>query len=388
MIEKLIIERELHYLKSIVADELIEAKKREYKQSLPANLNDDKISFLAEVTSLANTIGGDLIYGIQKNAGTGKYELIGINIPDVDKEIQRLESILRDGIQPRILGLNILPIPIEESRCALIVRVGKSFIGPHRVTFRGHDKFYARNTNGKYQMDVSELRLAFNFSESAERKIREFHLDRIAKINANETPVPFIEGAKIVTHLIPISSFYADQNYDLSYFYEHPMELVPVTAPSWQCTYNLEGLFSYFRQEKESTFVYLQLFRNGAIEEVEGGSLRPEDGRKLIFSGTLESELKSAVTRYINILRKLGVEPNLLYYLSFLGIRSYTMAGPHAFEKWPGEVHEIVDDVIDMPEILIETFDIAADQLLKPSFDRLWNACGYPFCPSYGKRTK
>jgi hypothetical protein len=44
----------------------------------------------------------------------------------------------------------------------------RSWIAPHRV--KANDKFYGRNSKGKYPLDVSELRTAFMLSEQLTEK--------------------------------------------------------------------------------------------------------------------------------------------------------------------------------------------------------------------------
>jgi hypothetical protein len=41
-----------------------EGRQLDYKEQLPISSDDDKREFLGDVTSFANTAGGDLIYGV------------------------------------------------------------------------------------------------------------------------------------------------------------------------------------------------------------------------------------------------------------------------------------------------------------------------------------
>jgi hypothetical protein len=43
-------------------------------------------------------------------------------------------------------------------------------------------KFYGRNSAGKYPPDVGELRTAFTLSETVAERIRNFRVDRIARL--------------------------------------------------------------------------------------------------------------------------------------------------------------------------------------------------------------
>ncbi len=50
---------------------------------------------------------------------------------------------------------------------------------------------------------------------------------------------------------------------------------------------------------------------------------------------------------------------------------------------WIGEVHTIDRDILLLPEIVIESYDVIAEDILRPCFDSIWNACGFPRSPNY-----
>src|SRR3972149_8087710 len=190
-------------LLALINNEVLERKTLEYKKSLPGNSDSDKKEFLADITSFANASGGDLIFGMVQDSATGIPKVLeGMNVTNADEEKTRLDNLIRTGIQPRLPSVQIGTIPLENSKMAIIIRTQKSWISPHRVILGVHDKFYSRNSSGKYPLDVGELRIAFNLSETTTERIRNFRLDRISKILANETPVPLYDNPKIVLHLI------------------------------------------------------------------------------------------------------------------------------------------------------------------------------------------
>ena len=78
-------------LQSLIDEERIEKKVLDYKSELPGNSNSEKKDFLANVSSFANAVGGDLIYGVIENRKTGKPEkLEGIEIINVVKSLKLL----------------------------------------------------------------------------------------------------------------------------------------------------------------------------------------------------------------------------------------------------------------------------------------------------------
>ncbi len=167
-------------LQGLIDNSVLQGKTIEYKQSLARNSESDRKKFLADISSFANANGGDLIYGIIEDRKTGIPKVLrGLTIENVDQEISRLDSMIRDGIDPRIIGVTIKAVGLSNSRKALIIRIPKSWISPHRVTFKGYDKFYSRSANGKYPLDVGELRVAFTLSEAVTERIRRFREDRL-----------------------------------------------------------------------------------------------------------------------------------------------------------------------------------------------------------------
>src|SRR5260370_11826381 len=128
-----------------------ESRTLEYKRELPGGSDVDKREFLADVSALANTSGGDLLYGIEAKQGVA-VNVCGIQSPDFDLEIQRLENLARDGLEPRI-SCHMKRISFD-SKDLLLIRADRSWTGAHRVIFRGHAKFYGRNSTGKYALNT------------------------------------------------------------------------------------------------------------------------------------------------------------------------------------------------------------------------------------------
>ena len=387
MINKNIEEITKDDLQSLIDDQVIEHKTLEYKQRLPGDLEKEKKEFLADVSSFANASGGDIIYGIVEDKKTGKPKSIdGLVIENPDQEILRLENIIRNGLQPRLPSLTISkPIPIKEDKIALVIRVQKSWISPHRVTQGGHDKFYSRSSNGKYPLDVGELRIAFNFSETITERIRNFRLDRIAKILANETLISSAYKAKTALHLIPIISLNPSQHYDINEIAIAPDKMPPINSNGWDGRYNADGFITYAKFSGEEISSYVQLHRNGIMEAVEGFMLRFRDDKLLIPSPTYEARLIKSLTSYLSVLKELHVETPIFIFITLLNVKGYAMGiSPEKFI-----IHNtptIDRDVLILPETIIENYEQKAEVILKDSFDSIWNACGFKQSFNYNEK--
>ena len=119
-------------LMDLVTNATDERKDNEYKQELFLNTEKEKVEFLADVSSFANSNGGDLYIGIKEDKNTNKpIALPGISIENTDQEKLKIENLLRDGIQPRIIYKDIAWIPLSNGNKVLIIRIYQSDTSPH-----------------------------------------------------------------------------------------------------------------------------------------------------------------------------------------------------------------------------------------------------------------
>ncbi|VVB96997.1 Putative DNA-binding domain protein [uncultured archaeon] len=373
-------------LRNLVDNQVPESKTIDYKEALIGNSDSDKREFLADVSSFANASGGYLIFGIRELSGV-PVELCGLQNINADSEILRIESIIRDGIEPRIPGVSIRAVPLQNHRWAIVIRIPRSWGSPHMVTLklRGHERFFSRYSAGKYPLDVSELKAAFLLSETISERIRNFRVERLSKIVAEETPVKLNDVPKIVLHIIPISAFDSTTRFDLSPIAHDSSYLPPINTSGWNHRYNFDGFLTYGQfTESTSAHSYSQIFRNGIIEAVEASMLNPERNKRFIPSVAYERELLSALPRYLSSQRQLGVETPLIIMLSILGIFGYTLAINRS--RFPfADSHPIDRNTLLIPEILLERFDSDLAEIMKPAFDSVWNAAGWPRSMNYNE---
>jgi len=373
-------------LQSLVSNQRLENKTIEYKESLPDNSDSDKKEFLAEISSFANAAGGDLIFGIGEIDGIPS-ELCGLELTNVDAEKLRLESIIRDGIDPRIPVVSIRDIPLQtrELKVAIVIRVPRSWALPHMVTFKGHSRFYSRNSAGKYPLDVSDIRALFALSETTAERIRNFRLERLSKIISGETPVALDEVPKIILHIIPFGAFDPAAKFDVSSLVRDTGLLQPMSAPNWSHRHNFDGLLTYGQYSiSPYAYTYLQIFRNGIIEAVNAFLL--SDGSS-IPSQQYEKGLLDGLKRFFSIQKKLGVEPPLFIMLTLLGVAGYTMAVDRARLIWHSD-YPIDRDSLLIPEVMVENFECDPAEVMRPAFDAVWNAAGWPRSMNYDDEGK
>lgn len=372
MINKPIDQITIDDLKQLIQNSVLEGREIEYKEAFPSNSDSGKKEFLSDVSSFANANGGDLIIGVKEQNGTPK-ELSGVSVSNIDEEKLRLENMIRDGIEPRIQS-SIKVLNLDDNKI-VIIRITKSWNKPHRVIFKGHDKFYTRNSSGKYQMDTMELRTAFNLSETFAEKIRSFRTNRLNEIISNNTPVPLHEGGKIILHLIPLDCFSPGLKYNISSVANNSSKLSPINSNSGgSCRYNLDGILTYAGGAEDESYSYAQLYRNGIIEAVESHFLRHSE-EKYIPYVLYEKELLNSLPKYLSLLQELNVGLPILIFLSLTGVKGYYMPLKSLF---PHKHHKIDRNTLSLPEYVIESYDIDTKEILIPLFNIIWNACGLP----------
>lgn len=368
---------------ALVADDVREGRTLDYKEKLPGNADKDKKEFLADVSSFANAGGGDMIFGVvEKRDLEGKATglpqaapgLAGVN---ADAEIRRLDNMVRDGIKPRIPGIQIRVVEGFADGPVLVMRTPRSFAAPHMVTFQDHSRFYSRNSGGKYPLDVGEIRTAFAYSETLPERVRRFREERLGRIVAGETPAGAKDSPKVVLHLLPLRSLDPGSQIDLAAVAAHPERLSPMYSSGWDRRYNFDGFLCHNTRDK-LCHSYVQVFRSGAVEAVDARILVNRDGDKLFPAPAVARQLMQAVQNYLAALSAVEVDPPVFVMVSLLGVNGYYITG--AYE----DTEEAFDrDALLLPDVLVEELPVDPARLLRPVFDAIWQASGWSRCHHY-----
>lgn len=374
-------------IESLLNNEIRESKTLEYKSILPHYGESEKIPFLASVSALANTDGGDILFGIIEKKGI-PVELLGLEVKDVDGEILRLENAIQTGLEPRLTRFQSRVIKDQDGKIFLVLRVQKSWNHPHRVCFKDHAKFYKRNSAGKYPMDVSELRTAFVLSEQISERIRNFRVQRTTKIKADtDLPVPLYKGGKVSFHLVPLKAFTENFLFEVDRDDKIFNSLIPMGSSGWNTRYNLDGLVTYSGSRGEDAVSYTQFFRNGIIEAVS--ALGAFSDKKIIPSQAYEKDLIQAFSSYLNFYKELDVEGPIYFFISLLGVKEYEFA-INRNRFWPSHSPDYPldrDDIL-LPEGVIESVDVIPEIIFQPYFNMVWNAYGFRQSFNYNKEGK
>ena len=382
MLDKPIADITADDIQHLVDEGTPEKRTLEFKIELPGTKDSEKKEFLADVSSFANAVGGDLIFGVATTDGRAT-AAPGVTAQNVEAEVLRLDQMIRSGISPRIVGFQIHRVPGLRNGLAIVIRIPRSWQGPHIVSYQQHFRFFSRNAAGKFPMDVSDIRAAVLNAGSTEERIRMFRTDRLARIGAAETPVRLNSTRLICVHSAPFMAFSGVGQVDLARAVNRTELLEPLHhAGGWSApTFNIDGLYTHSPVHHEGSASYLQIFRNGTVEAVDARTIPcqppyPDAVPSVLFP----RKLFAYVTRLVQLYRLLEVEPPYVLFVSLLGVRGIHLG----VDLSRGLNLEPLDrDVLMLPELIIDTGTIEPDIELKPLLDTLWQSFGVHGCIDY-----
>ena len=369
----------------------------EYKETLPGPSDDDKREFLADVSSFANAIGGDILYGVTaERDATGKAtgcpeRAVGVAVASTDAELLRLQSIVRDNLDPRLALIEFKFIDGFERGPVLIIRIGQSWASPHIVKYKNWSRFFTRSSAGRQQLDVRELRAAFAASEALPERIRSFREDRLARLVSGQSPLGYGKNKMLCMHLLPVAAF--DRSPTVVPFIERfaslqPMQLNWIPSGHNKYRHNLDG-YQIISPARDAEYrdlpyakEYIQVFRNGCIECVSTLEM-PGDLKDWLPEGIAET-LTGCFQQYLDRLKKYELPLPIVLMVSMLGMQGTMIHIPDY--KIPiqmqaaasGQHHPIDQNHVLLPEVLIETYEIPALGVLRPILDAMYQGFGYP----------
>ncbi len=197
------------------------------------------------------------------------------------------------------------------------------------------------------------------------------------------------DDAKVVLHVVPIQSFALGFTVDLAPVAAKRPK--PLYASGWAHRRNFDGFLTFAGSTSPNDRLptYLQVFRNGCLEAVDCYLLAPHGPtpRRVIPSTALEEELIECCALYLRTLSDLEIGPPVLLMLSLLGVKGYALAYRNS-PAYDFNQHPVEKDDLLFPEVLINNLSVDPAELLRSTFDVLWNTCGPSRCFNYDEKGK
>ncbi|GLS46581.1 AlbA family DNA-binding domain-containing protein [Methylobacterium brachythecii] len=111
---------------------------------------------LAEIVAFANAEGGTLVLGLHETKAEPRHAERLEALPNCEGLARRLLDATEDVIEPRLPSVITQAVPAEDGAGYVLIRVGKSLSGPHRL--RTTREFYVRRGEKAAKMDVREIK--------------------------------------------------------------------------------------------------------------------------------------------------------------------------------------------------------------------------------------
>ena len=358
----------------------------EFKRALPStgDKEKDKYEFLKDVCALANSEGGDLVYGIAEKDGTAK-ALTPISVDAPDAAMRRLGQILDAGLEPRLPGFQFHPVAVTGGYI-LVLRVPASFDGPHRFLSNSQSKFVMRSGTHTLELSYAQLRNAFDRTATLADRARRFRDDRLQVIIDRKTWRPMRPGPICVVHLIPLSSMSGRKTIDVQALNNNFGQF---TFPEWgggSRTLNLDGLVVHpgIRND-EGMQSFNQIFRTGAIEGLRGAGYIKEN-RHLIGSSTTSAFFRDAIVRFVGAAKSSNFSGPAVVSAALLFVDDYEL---ELSPEISGYVTATADrEHLVLPEVWLDSLESVADfdAIARPMLDVLWQSFGLDRCLEYNQQ--
>ncbi len=360
-------------LQELVEGKVYEDLRIEYKRDFyKMGKNGEQSEARKDISAFMNAHGGHLILGMDEDEGAAT-ELCGLSGSDPDKEKQWLTSIVNSGIEPCILP-QIQSIDLENSNHVIIIRIPKSWAPPHRVQTEKGWKFFIRNSSGRHEASMQELRDLFTFSSGIIEKMNDYRTDRNLSISAEEI-ITTQEGL-LTLHIIPFSAFSSPFQVNLEQAYENFRMFTPVGGePHFsRPRVNYYGIIIEREIPKNG---YTQIFRNGIIEATKADLIHAEPSGNIIPAQGFEQQILKALAEYIDGLNQLDVPPPLGILISLQGVQ-----GTH-YKVFGGSPIAVTHPAFNrqnyfLPGCILQKYGTrdSYNREIRRAFDVLWNDLG------------
>ena len=361
-------------LQELIDGSVTESLRLDFKLTQFGNSDSYKRELLKDASAMANSQGGHLVLGVKESKGVAT-ELKGIKVPDLDREILRMEQILNSGLEPRVSGIRMKAIPLANGQSVVLIRIPRSWRLPHRVIANGSNRFFIRHSAGIHQPSVEELRMLFSQSASALDRARQFRDERTTIICAGEDDRPLLDNGRLILHIVPSATYSGMVNLDVEQLFDRCHNFQPIGAMGMTSGFDFFGFIN--KRGGDENHGYTRVFRNGCIEATLANIVCNHSEHPVIAGKSLERKIFEQFSPYIEGLRDVGVPPPLIVMFTLEGVRGATYEVKRA--QGGGYGSPLPLERMLLPECVLEEYGTTADhhRAVQPAFNALWNAIGF-----------
>jgi hypothetical protein len=354
-------------IEALVANAVAESRTLEFKTQLPGPKDEQKREFLYDVCALANTDGGDLIFGVEEAKGGVAKAYPGAELTEpVDATIRRLEQLLASSVEPRLSGLRFRAFQLPKGTAVIVLRIPASFAAPHWAGIGGSRRFHRRNNNPKAEMDIHELRSSFAASEGFIPRLVTLHEEAIRQWHQADLPFTLEGGARATLSILPLGILREPWQLEL----DHTTAVYPVAQQqSLDWLTALEGFYVFGVSDKAYTNAYCLTRRSGQVDYSWLAGLE-RDGQRLMWPQAVEAAVNAAANETASKLAAFGIQGPFAVALTLVQVRGYSLyrdffARKEGIPAWR--------DKLSLPLLVVD--DLRPESLL-PLARTFWLAMG------------
>lgn len=372
-------------LQALVDRQVSESWQLEFKQDFERDSqgylsHDARREFLADVTAMANTHGGQIIYGITDTDGMAS-SVEGFEVAGKDSFVLSLSNLIRDSVQPRLSAWDFKWIDLANGRSCLVLTIPRSWTNPHAVVNGSSFRFFVRNSNGKSPMDLNQVRQAFLASGTSRTKAIEYRNRRFQEITTESLfvggpfPKEFVYGHIVVLHLIPALHGEGVINADPELVRKLLETNRPPTALFSSWTSCFDGFKASSKNQPDGKIQRFLLFSRDGVLEVVVSDFLWKDGESYWLPAGYEVSIVDLVRSFLQTMKRLEIPLPVFAFLSFRGYHGKSIYDHHTESDRQITGKFSRDPMLSFP-VTIESFDCDVPSVLKPLFDAVWNECG------------
>lgn len=207
---------------------------------------------------------------------------------------------------------------------------------------------------------------------------------RIEVLAGKNIPVQLFDRPGVILLLMPLVSLRPGQRFELKKISRDQDFCFRYVQPLcwWQLGQDLRVeptrlIKATSTKRSGESAAYIQIFDTGILESVERGTFisprRDRKNRDFLFINKFEAALIETLEKYLQILKKLAVEPPAYLFLALTGTDvGVSGVGVDRFYDFSIDWQNV-----PLREVTIENYDVPACSILKGLIDSVWAAYGW-----------
>jgi hypothetical protein len=226
---------------------------------------------------------------------------------------------------------------------------------------------------------VDELRALFTFAPQLAEQMRQFRLERLARITTGETPVRLLDPHCMILHVVPFTYFTPISAISMKDLVRNIRYFAPLGTDArrdWRI--NFDGFVTLSNSEEgaERQRAYVQIFHSGAIEAVASSI---STNNQIVSILNIKNLLIRHVPQYLEALHECGIEPPFAVMTSLIGLHQLKLSTGRRLSNGLIEGQIADRDQLHFHEVIFEEVPIVRQGYavsLRSILDQLANAAG------------